>query len=184
MEIAEVTEWLGVKGGGVPAAVFPLAHNLLLTGEKVKVIGLRDDLDADSDLAYRGLEVTALEGIYGKALGFLKQRAPQIVSSDVDLMHYHGMWLSPSIAVREWGAKCKKPYIISPHGMLDPWALLQSKWRKAIARSMYVDANIKGAACLHALNREEAQAISSLGFQQRICIIPNGVDLPDETSPL
>jgi glycosyltransferase involved in cell wall biosynthesis len=38
---------------------------------------------------------------------------------------------------------------------------------------------LRGAACLRALSEAEAQSIRSYGLRNPICVIPNGVDLPD-----
>src|SRR5262249_26053614 len=46
--------------------------------------------------------------------------------------------------------------------------------------------HLRGAACLRALCEAEAQSINAYGMRNPICVIPNGVDLPDlsETSTL
>ena len=51
-----------------------------------------------------------------------------------------------------------KPHLISPHGMLDPWALHNSNWKKRLAATFFENANLKSAACIHALNAAEAEA--------------------------
>jgi poly(glycerol-phosphate) alpha-glucosyltransferase len=62
--------------------------------------------------------------------------------------------------------------------MLDAWALRNSQWRKRAAAWLYEGRHLQGAACLHALNTAEAQAIRAFGLRSPICIIRNGVDLP------
>lgn len=74
-------------------------------------------------------------------------------------------------------ARC--PIVIAPHGMLDPWALRNSGWKKRIAAALYERAHLEHAACLHALCASEAQAIRDFGIRNPIAVIPNGVDLPD-----
>lgn len=101
-------------------------------------------------------------------------------SSGIDLLHLHGLWMYCSVATRRWGARSGKPCVISPHGMLDPWALANSGWKKRIARRLYEDANLRRAACLHALCEPERQAIRDCGLNGPICVIPNGVDLNPE----
>jgi poly(glycerol-phosphate) alpha-glucosyltransferase len=62
--------------------------------------------------------------------------------------------------------------------MLDSWALRNSRWKKLLAGWLYEDRHLRGAACLHALNKSEAAAIRAYGLRNPICVIPNGVDLP------
>jgi poly(glycerol-phosphate) alpha-glucosyltransferase len=62
--------------------------------------------------------------------------------------------------------------------MLDPWALRNSGWKKRISAALYENRHLRGAACLHALNAAEARAIRDYGLSNPICVIPNGVELP------
>jgi poly(glycerol-phosphate) alpha-glucosyltransferase len=63
--------------------------------------------------------------------------------------------------------------------MLEPWALRNARWKKRIAAALYENQHLRGAACLRALSEAEAQSIRSYGLRNPICVIPNGVDLPD-----
>jgi poly(glycerol-phosphate) alpha-glucosyltransferase len=66
--------------------------------------------------------------------------------------------------------------MISPHGMLDPWALKHSGWKKRIASALYELGHLRRAACLHALCDAEYNAIRAFGLSNPVCMIPNGVD--------
>jgi poly(glycerol-phosphate) alpha-glucosyltransferase len=52
-------------------------------------------------------------------------------------------------------------------------------WKKRVAALLYENQHLRGAACLRALSEAEAQSIRSYGLRNPICVIPNGVDLPD-----
>jgi poly(glycerol-phosphate) alpha-glucosyltransferase len=52
-------------------------------------------------------------------------------------------------------------------------------WKKRIAALLYENQHLRRAACLRALTESEAQSIRSYGLSNPICVIPNGVDLPD-----
>jgi poly(glycerol-phosphate) alpha-glucosyltransferase len=62
--------------------------------------------------------------------------------------------------------------------MLDRWALQNSSWKKRLAWMAYEQRHLRGASCLRALCDAEAKDIRRLGFSAPICVIPNGVDLP------
>ena len=93
-------------------------------------------------------------------------------------MHLHGLWMHASATCLAWRRRTSRPSIISPHGMLDPWALDSSGWKKRIARRLYEDANLHSASCIHALCDGEMKTIRTLGFRKPVAVIPNGVDLP------
>jgi poly(glycerol-phosphate) alpha-glucosyltransferase len=63
--------------------------------------------------------------------------------------------------------------------MLERWALQNAKWKKRIAALLYEHTHLRDAACLRALCEAEAQSIRTFGMRNPVCIIPNGVDLPD-----
>lgn len=93
-----------------------------------------------------------------------------------DVLHLHGLWMLPSLTALRWGRLTKRPVIISPHGMLDSWAIANRSWKKRLALLAFERANLHEAACIHALNMAEVEAIRENGFTNPIALIPNGVD--------
>lgn len=91
--------------------------------------------------------------------------------------HLHGIWdwfLHQSVrAAKRRGI----PYVISPRGMLEPWALSQKKWKKRIAWWLYQRSDLQGAAFLHATAVSEAQQFSKLGLRNSVVVLPNGVSV-------
>ena len=77
-------------------------------------------------------------------------------------------------------SKHHRPMIISTHGMLEPWALRQSRWKKHLAWKVWNRQLVRSAKCLHALCDEEATSIAALLPGAPICVVPNGVDLPSK----
>jgi poly(glycerol-phosphate) alpha-glucosyltransferase len=63
--------------------------------------------------------------------------------------------------------------------MLEPWALRNEGLKKRFAALLYENRHLEGATCLRALCEAEAQSIRVYGLRNPICVIPNGVDLPD-----
>lgn len=97
---------------------------------------------------------------------------------DVDLVHVHGLWTYLSVVAHAWGQRARRPYLVTPHGMLDPWALRHSRWKKRVAGWLYERRHLRDAACLHAVSGAERDAFRRLGLQNPVCVIHNGVDLP------
>ncbi|WP_053068324.1 glycosyltransferase [Synechococcus sp. GFB01] len=103
--------------------------------------------------------------------------AAAIRQSRPDLVHIHGLWRSPTRLARQLSRRTL-PYVIAPHGMLDPWALTRSRWRKRLVLELWERRALESAACLQALCAAEAEAIRALGLRAPLAVIPNGVDLP------
>jgi poly(glycerol-phosphate) alpha-glucosyltransferase len=108
----------------------------------------------------------------------LQQR---VLQAAPDLVHVHGLWRSPT-RIAPALARAGLPLLIAPHGMLDPWALGNSRYRKALVWRLWERRALGAASCLQALCPSEAEAIRRLGISTPIAVIPNGVALPEASA--
>ena len=180
MDVAFVSPSISRAAGGIFEAERHLASAIAHRSEiRINAVGLCDEhTKADRD-AWKRVNTHVLEPIGPKNFGYspallkaLREIAPKIV-------HAHGLWMYPSLATYRWACGSNRPFVVSPHGMLDPWALNNAKWKKYVVGLLYENAYLRSAACIHALNVEERDAIRSYGLTNPICVIPNGVQLPD-----
>jgi len=164
--------------------LFDALRNLALEMEdgirfSPSVMGLREpNFERDQPL-WGKVETRAFRVRGPRSFGYAPQLSKALLLRDPAMIHIHGLWIYPSVAAIEW-SRGGKPYVVSPHGMLDPWALRNSRWKKHISAALYEDRHLRGAACLHALNQAEAEAMRAYGLKNPICVIPNGVELPAE----
>lgn len=174
MRVSHLTWLLSRRGGGIPPVVFALAAAQSAQGHSADVTGVADPpwpaLGDGKALAARG----------PLALGYAPAMAASLESNPPDLLHLHGLFTWPSQVARAFGRRTRRSVLVSPHGMLDPWALANSAWKKRVFRFLIEDDNLRRAACLHALCEPEAAQIRRLGFKNPVAIVPNGVELPDE----
>lgn len=102
---------------------------------------------------------------------------------DARLLHVHGLW-SPwlhrlSVDARRRGI----PVVISPRGMLEPWALAHHPWRKRLAWACFQGRDLRRAALLHATADSEAAQFRRLGLTAPVIIAPNGIEAPPWDTP-
>ena len=181
MKIGLLTASLSRRAGGLYDATRHLASSLHNPPLEIQVFGLTDP-DAARDRAGWGQLPVQTFAVRGPGFfGYAPALAPALSAANLDLLHVHGLWMYPSAASRQWNQRQQKPTIITPHGMLDPWAVRNAQWKKRIAGWLYENAHLRGAACLHALCAAEAEAIRAYGLRNPICIIPNGIDSPAAT---
>ncbi len=101
-----------------------------------------------------------------------------------DGVHIHGLWEQSTLIAARSARALRKPYIVSAHGMLEPWALGNSRLRKQVYAALFERGNLRGAACLHALTEAEAHNYRAFGSKGTpIAVIPNGVEVPEALSP-
>jgi glycosyltransferase involved in cell wall biosynthesis len=181
MRIGFLTASLSRQGGNVSAALPVLGRSLHSLAEvDVAAFGLRDEM-TDADFGTWGtVTVTAAPARGPRKFGFSRDLDLALAHADLDLLHVHGLWTYTSVACRRWADATARPYIVSPHGMLDSWAVRRSPWKKLCAALLFEFAHLRGAACLHARCKDEAQTLRTWKLQNPICIIPNAVEqIPD-----
>ncbi|MEL7355052.1 MAG: glycosyltransferase [Cyanobacteria bacterium J06560_6] len=94
--------------------------------------------------------------------------------SDYDIVHTNNMF-APTMAIARWICHKKGiPYVTTPHGMLEPWALSYKASKKRLYYRHFEVPTLKTASVIHVLNQLEAKNVNMLGFQQTK-IIPNGL---------
>jgi glycosyltransferase involved in cell wall biosynthesis len=106
--------------------------------------------------------------------------------NDLDLIHDNGLWLPMNHRVARESKRRGIPRIVSPRGMLEPWALNQKKWKKRCAWWVYQRRDLHSASMLHATAESEFRQFRQLGLPCAVTTIPNGVELPAivEKSPV
>ena len=92
------------------------------------------------------------------------------------IVHITGLWLPITHTTIVEAKKLNLPIIISPQGMLEPWSLRHSFWKKKLAWFLYQHRDIRVAKVFHATAEQEAENLRRLGIRQPIAIIPNGVN--------
>jgi glycosyltransferase involved in cell wall biosynthesis len=95
------------------------------------------------------------------------------------ILHLHGMWRMPFVVAARTSSAVGRPYVVSPHGSLQPWARTIKRWRKAIAWKLAERRRLEGAAVLHAASRQEEQELRDLLPNSKIVMIPIAISVPE-----
>ena len=96
-----------------------------------------------------------------------------------DCLHLHGVWDTVLYRAARIANRNGTPYVLTPHGMLDPWSLAQKAIKKRVALALGYRRTLDRAATLVALHQDEAASFRALGLRAPIVVIPNAVSLPD-----
>lgn len=101
-----------------------------------------------------------------------------LTGSAASCVHVHGLWLPVHHAAAAAARRVKAPLVISPHGMLAPWALAHRKWKKRLAWWAYQRADLRAATVIHVTSPMEAREVRAAGLTNPLAVIPLGVDVP------
>lgn len=122
----------------------------------------------------------ALEGSSAKLKAlkeFDKTAVEQYVLEEkFDLIQIQSMWDPKYHILVKIAQKHNIPYLITPRGMLEPWSLTQSKWKKKIAMLLYQKSDLNKAASIFTTAEMEAKHVHDLGIHVPCSVIPNGIE--------
>ncbi len=178
MKILHVIDTMDLARGGPPQ----VCANLVTQQAKSHDIGLvtySDEVTNRNAIPGVGFENHTVDSTsFGeKFLGSQSRKKFNTLTSSFDVVHLHNVWESILVSAARFADENSIPYVITPHGMLDPWCMSQKAWKKRLALTLGRRTMIENAKFIHALNPIERSGIRSLGIQNRCEIIANGISL-------
>jgi glycosyltransferase involved in cell wall biosynthesis len=174
-----VTTAIDRSGAGLFEAVSGLARRLAQTPNTTVTLvsALRRRLTAEEEASWRGVNIRA-EIMTSRLAAALSMRKilTSIASRDHDILHAHGLWDGASVAGAAWAQRHGRPFVLSPHGMLEPWSFAHKRFRKAIPWMLWERRAINAASVLELKSLKEARHAARLGFRNPLAAIPIGLD--------
>lgn len=174
-KVLHVVGSLASAHGGPSRSVPSLAAALVARGVACSIVHKADGAPAPREVAAavdRGVEIFAVANA---------REAVDLVTGNADIVHLHGLWSTLLHSVAGAAFRGKLPVVVSPRGMLEPWARHHHRIRKTVAWSLFQRRDLQRSTLLHATSDQEEQTIRALGFS-RVAVVPNGTDLPPSTA--
>jgi glycosyltransferase involved in cell wall biosynthesis len=166
------------RAGGLFSAVSSLSTQLAHNGYDLQVFAAEDP-DIEADRKAWGTVALSLRPTQGPAVfAYRPSLTRDLAAAQLDVVHLHGLWTYASVAALAWSGG-RRPRVISPHGMVDSWALQNSALKKRIAAALFERRNVMQGDALHALCGPEHRAIRAYGYRGPVATIPNGVFLEE-----
>lgn len=176
LRMVVVVSSISRAGAGVSQSARMLTQGVYERPAKIEVLTLEDEFYREDVRAWSPLTVRAFTLIgparYGFSLGLLVA----LLRLDADIVHVHGVWTFQCLAVYLWAVLKRKPYVVSPHGMLEAWIRKRSPRLKRMVSSLYQDRFLRGAALFHVLTEKEREDVAEFASDQRVRVVPNCVD--------
>jgi poly(glycerol-phosphate) alpha-glucosyltransferase len=164
------------------AGVFEASRNLVLHLNKeefgVRVFGIADPLHAAGG-EWGNVKPQTFTAMRPAKLGYSSRYLQVLLSSPADVAHLQGLWMYQSEMAYKWHRRFGKPYMTTVHGMLDPWAIEHSQFKKRLALLLYERKALNSCACFHATTEKEYEQVRSFRLANPVAIIPNGIPIPD-----
>lgn len=106
-------------------------------------------------------------------------RALRKAIQEVDIVHIHSLYLFHNLVAAHYCRKNNVPYLVRPHGTLDPFLYKRHRLRKSVMEFLSEDRNIKYAAAIHFTTEEEKKLAAPYIFQTPGIVVPLGLELSE-----
>ena len=136
MRILHVIPTIDPVQGGPVSVLAGLAPAQVAAGMQVSVLAT-SRAGEDVSLADRLRATAVTVEVIGPATGPLLRHpslgpAVRAAVARADVVHVHALWEEIQHLASRAAFQAGVPYLVTPHGMLDPWSLSQSRWKKKL----------------------------------------------------
>lgn len=187
MKILYVIANLAPRYGGPPKACFEMARAMAELGHNVSIyttnqdgptelkvpIGYPSNKD-DVEIRYFPIQRPRFWG-FSFPLAIELQRETRLF----DIVHIHSLYLFHNLISSHYCRKYDVPYLISPHGALDPLIYKRHRFRKSLMEILFERRNFKYSYVVNFATEEEMKRASRsrLMWKAESTIVPIGINL-------
>lgn len=183
MKVLHVITGLDARAGGPAIALRGLGSAQKDAGLDVSIVSVYAE-GADSapaqDLRENGIDVVRIGPAKPPLMSHPHIRTMlRSMVPNSDVVHIHGLWEDVQHYAARYARQVGVPYIIRPCGMLDPWSLDNSRWKKKLYMAWRLRANLDRAAAIHYTTEAERAGAATLNIPAPSIVEPNGLDLSE-----
>ena len=184
MNILHVIGSVAPRYGGPSIAVAGMAKALIDRGHSVEIF--TTDMDGPSRLQVPTKKQTDWRGV--PTTFFPVSRPRSYVTSlslgaalirricDYDILHIHSLYLFHSMVAGHYCRQFDIPYLVRPHGTLNPYHRGHHRLRKSVYDMLVERRNLNAAAGLHYTSTAERDFADNLRLKAPPYVVPLGVD--------
>ncbi len=183
LRILHVISAIDPIDGGPPAVVLGFAPALAAAGLSVTVVSTYaagSSLSPGDELRSKGVPTHLIGPCGGLFFSHptLKPTLQRLIPEH-DIVHVHSMWEDIQHQACRIAREQSVPYLLTPHGMLGPWAMARSRLRKRLYLLWRMRRNLDHAAAIHVTTRIEQQWIAPYHFRAPALVEPLGLDFDE-----
>ena len=101
---------------------------------------------------------------------------------EFDIVHIHSLYMFHVLCSAHYCNKFDVPYILRPHGSLDPYIYKRHRLRKRIVEILFQDKVTRGSSAIHYITEEEMSLAKQYAFNVLGFVVPIGLDIDEYTN--
>jgi glycosyltransferase involved in cell wall biosynthesis len=186
MRIVHLIGTLAERDGGPSRVCVDMARAVSTRGHRVSIHSTDFGMTPEALEQGRSIEVDGVDIHYHKALpGGIWRLSPDLwwamdsAVAEADVVHMHSLYLFHNWA--GWRA-CRRhgtPYLLRPHGTMDPYIWNRHRKRKSVVEWLFMNQVLREAEALHFTTGEEERLARPYAQGVPGVVVPNGVRIDD-----
>ena len=170
MKILHIVEDFSVESGGLRTMIKNLDFQLKKIGYSSFILSSKKEQE-DSIF----LVETNNKWLYSK--NWTPTIDTIVRKHQIEIIHIHGVWLFPQFIGAKYAIKNKIPFVLSSHGMYQPWLWKKSTLKKKLYFNLLSKKSFSRASIIHTITPDETKNIQKQ-FKNTLGIeIPNLISL-------
>jgi glycosyltransferase involved in cell wall biosynthesis len=193
MRVLHVTGALAPRLGGPTRAATEMCEALAARGAEVTLFST--DLDeqgtwsplrqpallgvpTDRPVLVRGVERHHFRARWPSRVAFCPDlaRALRERVAEFDVVHVHSLYLFTTLAACHYAGRRRVPYVVRPHGTLDPYLRRHHPLRKAVWDGLLQRRQLDRAAAVQYTSEDERELARPFGIRAPAVVVPLGVN--------
>jgi glycosyltransferase involved in cell wall biosynthesis len=169
INILHVTEDYSLSSGGLRTVINDLNNHLnSVKNINSYIISSKEEKGDNIELVKNAIDQTWL---YSSQWN---EKFIEITNSyRIDVIHIHGVWMYPQYIAAKFAVKNKIPFIISSHGMYEPWLWTKGRIKKNIYFNFLIKSLFSKASKIHAITPAEKNNLKKFFSYSKLIEIPN-----------
>lgn len=185
IRILHVIASIAARTGGPAKAALDMAAAVAARGHEVAIYTTDRELSEDERRRYAG--TSRIDGV---SLHVFPQQAPAVFGTSwplaralasaipkADVVHLHSLYLFHDWAAARLCRRAGVPYLVRPHGTLDPYIWRRHRARKAVLEFLFQNRVLRDAAAIHYTADDEMRLAEPYAQGAKGVVVPNGLDL-------
>jgi len=187
MKILYVIANMARRYGGPQQACIEMAKHLAHLGHDVSIYTTNQDgpteldVPTDSSVFEDGIEIRYFPiqppRFWGTSLPMAKALRKKI--QEVDIVHIYSLYMFHNAVAGYYCRHYSVPYMIHPHGTLDPVLYKRHRFQKTILELLFENRNIKQAVAIHHASEEEKNLAQPHTFKTPDIVVPYALNVSE-----
>lgn len=193
LNILHLSQSLDPRFGGPSLAVIKMCEALATLGHGVTVFTTNRSLRGSwlpgrgtegqvtppgTPELHKGVQIERFATVWPTRYGYTPDMAAALRKRvrEYDVVHVHSLYLHQTWMAGRICFAAGVPYLVRPHGTLDPWHLRHHRFRKVVYEALIERPILDRAGAMHYTSQEEMRLAQAVGIRSPGVVVPLGID--------